>query len=291
MQVQSQILGTLRRLAPEHLSAVLRRGLSAGRMGIARGVCEAFGFRDGLGRPQLSGCLKALGVLERSGGIDLPPSRVPARPPSPRRLEAAPAAASGVPAEVSAVEELSLELVETVAQRKLWNSLLHFEHPHGTATFAGCQLRYLVSSRHGVLGAVGFSASALRVSARDRWMAWSNAQRREQLHRVVCLSRFLIRPGVRCRHLASHVLGLALRRLPEDFAARYGYRPWLVETYVGAEHEGTCFKAANFVRVGATAGRGRQDRERKRAAGVKSVYMWVYPNKGTCHDMPFWIEA
>ena len=275
MQVQSQILGTLRGLAPERLGAVLRRGLGAGRIGIAREVCEAFGFRDGLGRPQLSGCLKALGVLERSGRIDLPASRAPARPPSPRRLEAAPAAASGVPAEVSAVEGLSLELVETVAQRELWNSLLHFEHPHGTATFAGCQLRYLVSSRHGVLGAVGFSASALRVSARDHWMAWSDAQRRAQLHRVVCLSRFLIRPGVRCRHLASHVLGLALRRLPADFAARYGYRPWLVETYVGPEHEGTCFKAANFVRVGATAGRGRQDRARKRAAGVKSVYMYA----------------
>ena len=274
MQVQSQILGTLRGLAPERLGAVLRRGLGAGRIGIAREVCEAFGFRDGLGRPQLSGCLKALGVLERSGRIDLPASRVPARPPSPRRLEAAPAAASGVPAELSAVEGLSLELVETVAQRELWNSLLHFEHPHGTATFAGCQLRYLVSSRHGVLGAVGFSASALRVSARDHWMAWSDAQRRAQLHRVVCLSRFLIRPGVRCRHLASHVLGLALRRLPADFATRYGYRPWLVETYVGPEHEGTCFKAANFVRVGATAGRGRQDRARKCAAGVKSVYMY-----------------
>ena len=124
MQVQSQILGTLRGLAPERLGAVLRRGLGAGRIGIAREVCEAFGFRDGLGRPQLSGCLKALGVLERSGRIDLPASRAPARPPSPRRLEAAPAAASGVPAEVSAVEGLSLELVETVAQRELWNSLL-----------------------------------------------------------------------------------------------------------------------------------------------------------------------
>ena len=110
------------------------------------------------------------------------------------------------------MEGLSLELVETVAQRELWNSLLHFEHPHGTATFADCQLRYLVSSRHGVLGAVGFSASALRVSARDHWMAWSDAQRRAQLHRVVCLSRFLIRPGVRCRHLASHVLGVAVAR-------------------------------------------------------------------------------
>ena len=274
MQVQSQILGTLRGADSERLGALVRRGHDAGRIGIAREICESLGFRDALGRPQLSGCLKALGVLERSGRIELPTPRVAARPPSPRRLEVAPAAASGVPAEVSGVEGLSLVAVETVAQRKLWNALLHFEHPHGTATFAGCQVRYLVASQHGILGVLGFSASALRLGARDAWIGWSATQRRDHLHRVVCLSRFLIRPGVRCRHLASHVLGLALRRLSGDFAARYGYRPWLVETFVGPEHEGTCFKAANFVRVGATAGRGRQDRERKRAAGVKSVYMY-----------------
>ena len=81
------------------------------------------------------------------------------------------------------------------------------EHPHGVTTFAGCQIRYLVGSAHGWLGAAGFSAAALRVSARDRWIAWSKDQRRDHLHRVVCLSRFLIRPSVRCPHLASHVLG------------------------------------------------------------------------------------
>ena len=274
MNVQSQILGTLRGLDPACLGTALRRGLSAGRIGIARSLCETFGFHDAVGRPQLSGCLKALGVLERSGRIELPASRVPARPPQPRRLETAPAAAAGVPATVSAVEGLSLVRVDTVEQRKLWNTLLHWEHPQGTATFAGCQIRYLVSSRHGILGALGFSAAALQLAARDRWINWSPAQRRAQLHRVVCLSRFLIRPGVSCLNLASHVLGLALRRLPEDFEQRYGYRPWLVETFVGPDQAGTCFRAANFVAVGSTAGRGRQDREKRRAQSEKTVYMY-----------------
>ena len=93
-------------------------------------------------------------------------------------------------------------LVQDKERRVVWNTLLHFEHPHGTATFAGCQLRYLIVSSHGILGALGVSASALHLRARDAWMAWSEEQRRAHLHRVVCLSRFLIRPGVRCRHLA-----------------------------------------------------------------------------------------
>ena len=229
MMIQSQILGTLRKPDSERrLGAILRREPNAGRMGIARRVCEAFGFLDARGKPQLSGCLKALGAVERSGRIPLPASHVPARPPSPRRLEEPVAAALKVPAEARAVEGLSLVRVATDEQRKLWNTLLHFEHPQGMATFAGCQMRYLVASEHGVLGALGFSSSALQLGARDAWIGWSAAQRRDHLHRVVCLSRFLIRPGVRCRNLASHVLGLALRRLPMDFAEHHGYRPWLV---------------------------------------------------------------
>ena len=81
-------------------------------------------------------------------------------------------------------------------------------------------------------------------------------------------------PGVQCRNLASHVLGQVLRRLAADFEARYGYRPWLVETFVDPGHDGATFKAANFVEVGATTGRGRQDRAHRRARTVKSVYMY-----------------
>ena len=157
----------------------------------------------------------------------------------------------------------------------MWNTLLHFEHPQGTTTFAGCQVRYLVVSAHGVLGAVGFSAAALQLRARDAWMGWSGEQRLAHLHRVLCLSRFLIRPGVQCRNLASQVLGQVLARLGEDFEARYRYRPWLVETFVGPAHDGASFKAANFVWVGHTAGRGRQDRDHARARPVKAVYMYA----------------
>ena len=96
MKVQSQILGTLRTVDSERLGALVRRGLDSGRIGIARETCELLGFRDALGRLQLSGCLKALGVLERSSRIKLSTPRLAAPPPSPGRLEVAPAAASRV---------------------------------------------------------------------------------------------------------------------------------------------------------------------------------------------------
>ena len=105
-------------------------------------------------------------------------------------------------------------------------------------------------------------------------MGWSRDQRRDHLHRVVCLSRFLIRPGVRCANLASHVLGRVLRRLPGDFEARYSFCPWLVETFVEPGQDGASLRAANFLRIGKTAGRGRQDRRNAHAETVKTVYMY-----------------
>ncbi len=179
-----------------------------------------------------------------------------------------------VPVSVEEVKGLSLTLVEDPEHRAVWNTLLDREHPNGTTMFAGAQIRYLVSSEHGYLGAVGFSACALRLRCRDQWMAWSSEQRESHLNRVLCLSRFLIRPGVQCRNLASCVLGMVLEKLRVDFEARYDYKPWLVETYVDSGWKGTCFKAANFKYIGQTAGRGRQDRYNKRAKTVKSVYIY-----------------
>ncbi len=99
--------------------------------------------------------------------------------------------------------------------------------------------------------------------------------RRAQLHRVVGLSRFLIRPQVRCRNLASHLLGLVLRRLPGDFEKRYGFRPWLVESFVDTSHfAGTCYKAANWVWVGCSQGRGRQGPRDERPETIKDIYLY-----------------
>jgi hypothetical protein len=122
--------------------------------------------------------------------------------------------------------------VETSAQVRIWNELMLREHPRGAGPLVGVQLRYLIGSRHGWLGGLGFGASALQLKDRDRWMGWDGATRQKHLHRIIGLSRFLIRPAVHCRNLASRVLGMSLRQLPGDVEARYGYRPWLVESFV-----------------------------------------------------------
>ena len=221
---QSQISRTLRdEAAVSRISAILSQEQFDSRSALGRRVCEEFSFLDVRGRPQLAGCMKALGALaERVPGIALPPPRAPAIRNRPRQLEADVPEPEQVPAHPARIRALEVIVVANAADRALWNTLIAREHPHGMTTFAGRQVRYLVGSAHGWLGAAGFSAAALRVAARERWIGWDDEGRGAHLDRVVCLSRFLIRPCVHCLHLASHVLGRILRRLPGDFEQRYG---------------------------------------------------------------------
>ena len=184
--------------------------------------------------------------------------------------------AVGVPEQVDRLGGLELVAVESEELMRVWNSLLLDEHPRGAGPLVGRQLRYLIASEHGWLGALGFAAAALHLQARDRWIGWDLETRRAHLERVVGLNRFLIRPSVQCRNLASRVLSLAMGRLPGDFECRYGYRPWLVETFVDTtQFAGTCYQAANWIRVGSSQGRGRQDREGARSESVKDIYLHV----------------
>ena len=123
------------------------------------------------------------------------------------------------------VRGLSLAPTSDAAHPEIWHGLMAGEHPRGAGPLVSCQLHYLLGSEHGWRGGVGIAASALQLSARDRWIGWDAVTRRAHLHRVVGLSRFLIRPDVSCRNLASHVLGQLLRRVPADFAPHYGYAP------------------------------------------------------------------
>ena len=199
MRLQSQILQTLR--TPEaqaRLGRIVAQGACESRAALGREVCAQFDFVDACGTAQLTGCLKALADTgARSDGFRClrPASMVIG--PRYRCLDTPVPAPVEVPAQVRDIEGLRLVVVEDEAQRRIWNTLLAEEHPQGTTTFVGCQLRYLIGSAHGWLGAVGLSASALHVHARDTWMGWSDAQRKAHLHRVVCLSRFLICPAVR----------------------------------------------------------------------------------------------
>ena len=263
MEVQNQVIRSLR-------SDLARlRGVSgASRNQLADRVCAAFGFRDARGRLQRMTCMKALAVLEAEGHISLPPSRSVRR--RQKHVVDPVAPACDVPDAVGAVEGLKLVLVTDARQRAIWNGA--HEHPRGAGPFVGCQLRYLVGSAHGWLGAVGFAASARHLVCRDHWIGWNDDRRRACLHRVLCLSRFLIRPGVECRNLASHVLRRVAGVVGDDFGARYGYRPCLLETFIeDGQHTGVSFRAANWRRVGKTSGRGRLGGA---AETQKAVYMY-----------------
>ena len=259
------------------LQVLLAQAGSVSRSAFARLVCREFGFLNCRGELQVANCHKALRGLHRQGRIELPPARHGGRGGRcrPRRLGQPLPPAQAVPAEVGALAGLRLTLVTSPQQRQTWNELVAAEHPQGAVIHVGAQLRYLIESEHGLLGAIGFAAAALAVADRDQWIGWSALLRRKRLHRVLNLSRFLIRPAVRCQSLASKVLGMVLRRLPQDFQQRYGYRPALVETYCDAQrHSGTCFRASNFTCIGLTAGRGRFAAPGQRVP-VKSIF--VYP--------------
>ncbi len=262
----------------QHLSQLAVQEPPPRKNDMAREVCEHLAWRSPNGRPALSSAKVALRKLARRGLLDLPSGR-PAGPQTHRlrssgerlpRLDA-------VPGRVDRVQDLSLHLISGPADphHRLWNDLIIAQHPCGNAPLVGPQLRYLVGSAHGWLGAIGFGPAAFVLGARDQWIGWSTRARLSQLKQVVGLARLLIRREVRCANLASKVLSLVLERLPEDWQSRYGVRPVLVETFVDrARFTGLCFGAANWLRVGASRGRGRLG-PKLAAKSLKDI--WVFP--------------
>lgn len=277
MHRQNQIKRTLSTPSNiEYIRDLLRCNEISHTTELARRACDQFKFRDVRGQAQIAGCVKALHELASSGHFKLPASTRKSFSRSPLRLAEPVAAPVQVPAKAGDVEGLKLVLVQTDEDIRIWNELMISEHPLGKASLVGRQLRYLIHSRHGWLGGFGFAAAALQLSERDQWIGWDQAQRRTYLHYVVGMSRFLIRPCVKCHNLASMVLSMSVLRLADDFEQRYDYRPLLIESFVDLSHySGTCYRAANWIAVGNTKGRGRQDRFSQCALSIKAIYLYA----------------
>ncbi|MFV2045420.1 MAG: IS4 family transposase, partial [Anaerolineales bacterium] len=277
MNTQNQIKRTLSEpTSIDYICGLLESDEILHRSELATQVCEQFVFYDPRGQAQRSGCLKALRELEAAGQFILPVSRTRPGQRSPRRLSEPVPLPVEVPSGAGEVRGLELVLVNTPGQMQIWNELMIEEHPQGAGPLVGRQLRYLIGSQHGWLGGFGFAAPALQLADRDAWIGWDAEQRRAHLHVVIGMSRFLIRPSVQCRNLASKVLSMSLAALPDDFEREYGYKPWLVESFVDiSRYSGACYRAANWIAVGKTKGRGRQDRFNQSALSRKAIY--VYP--------------
>jgi len=257
----------------ERIRAVVKEEATLSRSALSRRVCGWLDWHDTNGRPKEVSSRKALVELERRGVIRLPEAQ-----------RAAPQARCAAPLEpftaaqfVGSLKELGaveLVAVEDRTLSSLWQRMLESHHPLGGGALCGAQQRYLIRApRIGWLGALGFSAAAWQLSARDEWIGWCPHARRANLSRVVANSRFLILASIEVANLGSHVLGLAARQVVVDWQRRYGYAPVLLETFVDeAGLSGTVYKAANWQRLGESAGRGRQDRDNRAALGVKGIY-------------------
>jgi hypothetical protein len=248
------------------------------RVALSRRICGKLNWRSPNGKLKEMSCRVALARLHRRGVIELPPPTQPA--PGRKKPTLCEPRSRDEPIRCSLGDLGAVELVAVKSaqsqESKCWNELMERYHYLGSGPLCGAQLRYLIKSAQGRwLGGLAFSASAWRVKARDQWLGWSDQARQEHLHQVVANSRFLILPWVRVQNLASHVLGQALGRLGVDWRERYGFEPVLVETFVDRNRfRGSCYRAANWLYVGQTSGRGRQDRHKTVSLPAKDVYVY-----------------
>lgn len=217
--------------------------------------------------------------LARTGHIELPaPSKTNGN--GRRRPLATPEGEPGQPVNAPA-GDLAPVVFEAVKGRtrrsRLWNELIERYHYLGYAPMPGAQIRYFVRSRCGRdLALISFSAGSWKVAARDRFIGWHAQHREKMLDRVLNNARFLVLPWVRSPNLASMILAACAKVVPADFEREHGVRPLLLESFVErGRFAGTCYRAAGWLRVGSTRGRGRNDRLGLRQLPLKDV--WLRP--------------
>ena len=172
---------------------------------------------------------------------------------------------------------LSVSLVAPRSEElRLFKGLLGRYHYLGHRNTVGENLRYLIRDRHGRhVACLLFGSAAWKCADRDRFLGWDRSRRERNLQGLTNNTRFLILPWVQVPHLASHVLGLIARRIRDDWQAKYGHPAHALETFVDrGRFRGISYRAANWLRLGATQGRTRNDRDRRIQAPVKDVYLY-----------------
>ena len=265
-----------RAIGPAELAfirATIAAHAARGRTRIAQILCEAWDWRQPNGALKAYACRDLLLRLEERGYVRLPPRlRAPDGPCQQDVL--GPLPAPGAPLTQADLNTLVVRPLQP-GERRLWKGLLARFHYLGYRPGVGEQLGYLAFLEGQVVACLAWGAAAYRSRPREQYLGWDAATKRQRLHLVAQNTRFLILPWVRVPHLASKLLGATLRRLSADWQARSGHPLLLAETFVDpARFRGTCYRAANWVYLGTTQGRGKRG-NRYVAHGVpKAVYVY-----------------
>jgi hypothetical protein len=294
MQLPKMLQG--RPFGPEQLAqvqALLRHNSGWSRYRLSRELAALWDWHTPQGQLKDMAARTLLLKMQEQGWIELPPPRMK----SPTR-SGRPPVSDGPALEPSPVEGPLKELVplqlHEVSQagreevRRLLEAALHRYHYLGYRSRVGQNLQYWVCDRQArPVACVVWGAPAWQCAVRDQWIGWSAAQRACQLGLMVNNTRFLIFPWVRVPHMASHILSQVSRRLRADWQSKYGQPIWLLETFVDRQRfAGTCYRAANWICLGQTQGRGRQGPAGRLSTSIKDVYVWPLHRNFRCHLNP-----
>ena len=266
---------------------VFIRGLIAqnpwdSRRKLSEKLCQAWGWQQSNGMLRDMVCRGLMLMLHRAGHIELPARRKNPLNPLADRRKPAPVPIDPHPLQgtLSSVLPLEIRQVRRTVLEKLCDSLIEQYHYLGYCQPVGEHLKYLVFAHQRPIACMIYSSAPRHIGCRDRFIGWPAAVRRQNLHLIAYQSRFLILPWVQVSYLASHLLGRIGRLLPSDWQHVYQHPVYFQETFVDLERfKGTCYKAANWLCLGKTTGRGKNDQTHKPNRSIKAV--WGYP---LCRD-------
>jgi hypothetical protein len=242
----------IRRLIAENPQCSRRR--------LSQKLCQAWNWVQANGAPRDMVCRGLMLMLHRQGLIELPPVRRVPRNPLVERSEPMLVGVDQTPLQASLAELGPLELrqVRRTPEEALFNSLVQQHHYLGYTQPVGEHLKYLVYAGARPIACAAWSSAPRHLGSRDRFIGWGPKARLANVRLLAYNTRFLILPWVTVPHLASHLLGRMARVLSADWLGRYGHPIYFLETFVDPQRfRGTCYRAANWIHLGATTGRGK----------------------------------
>jgi hypothetical protein len=242
-------------------------------------LCRIWDWRHLDGHPKEISCRDLLRRLDAKGLIVLPPCKQQPvfKPGHKNHIKLMLHDATEISGDIRDILPIRIEIVpEGTFQGQEFKSLLDQHHYLGFDRTVGENLKYLVYSRQGKpLACLLFGSAAWACAPRDQFIGWNAVSRRNHLIYTTNNTRFLILPWVKVPHLASHILGLIVRRVALDWQRKYGHPLYLLETFVEKERfKGTCYQAANWIYVGETTGRSRNDRYNNLQVPIKQIYLY-----------------
>ncbi len=265
-EIRAEDVVFLRQLIAQH------PGLSRRRL--SQKLCEAWQWKQANGALCDMVCRGLLLMLHRAGEVELPPVRytppnplAKREPPAPMLIDITPIRGS-----LSQWQPLDIQPVRRTPEEALFNSLMEQYHYLGYEQPVGEHLKYVVWGHGRPIACLAWSSAPRHLGSRDRFIGWSAEARRRNLRFLAYNTRFLILPWVEVPHLASHLLGRMAKRLSEDWERLYHHPLYFVETFVNPERfRGTCYRAANWILLGLTTGRGKDDQTNRVNRSIKQV--------------------